>query len=253
MPESWTFYAAAVPAVILVGMSKGGFAGLSAMSLPLLTLVSPPIRAAAIMLPILIVQDWVSIWAYRRDFDRRTVSIMIAGGMIGIALAAAFAARVSDAAVLLFVGAIAAGFVLYSWVRRAPANDGPHTARIAPGIVWGACAGFTSFIANAGGPPFQAYALPLRLPPQRYAGTQTMIFAVFNLVKLAAFFALGQVSTENFAVSASLFPVAIAATFGGVWLVRRVQAAIFYKIVYALTFLLGCKLVYDGLRGLGTI
>ncbi|MDE2364742.1 MAG: sulfite exporter TauE/SafE family protein [Hyphomicrobiales bacterium] len=253
MPESWTFYAAAVPAVILVGMSKGGFAGLSAMSLPLLALVSPPIRAAAIMLPILIVQDWVSIWAYRRDFDRRIVAIMLAGGMIGIALGAAFAARVSDAAVLLFVGAIAAGFVLYSWLRRARADDGPRAARVGPGVIWGACAGFTSFIANAGGPPFQAYALPLRLQPQRYAGTQTMIFAVFNFVKLLAFFALGQVSTENFAVSASLFPVAIAATFAGVWLVRRVQAAAFYRIVYALTFLLGCKLVYDGLRGLGAI
>ena len=173
--------------------------------------------------------------------------------MVGIALGACFAARVSDAAVLLFVGAIAAGFVLYAWLRRSPANEGPQAASVGPGLFWGACAGFTSFIANAGGPPFQAYALPLRLPPQRYAGTQTMIFAVFNFVKLLAFFALGQVSTENFAVSASLFPVAIAATFAGVWLVRRVQAAAFYRIVYTLTFLLGCKLVYDGLRGVGAI
>ena len=53
LPESPIFYAAAVPAVILVGLSKGGFAGLATLSLPLLALVSPPIRAAAIMLPIL--------------------------------------------------------------------------------------------------------------------------------------------------------------------------------------------------------
>jgi len=61
------------------------------------------------------------------------------------------------------------------------------------------------------------------------------------------------VSTENFAISASLFPIAIAATFGGIWLVRRVQAAIFYKIVYGLTFVLGLKLIWDGARGLGWI
>ena len=253
MPESWIFYAAAVPAVILVGLSKGGFAGLSLISLPLLTLVSAPIRAAAIMLPILIVQDMVSVWAYRRDFDRRIVATLLAGAIGGIALAAIFAAHVSDAAVLLFVGAIAAGFVLYSWFRRATRGDAPHEAAIAPGLFWGACTGFTSFIANAGAPPFQAYVLPLRLKPQTYAGVQTMVFAAVNLIKLAAFFALGQVSTENFGISASLFPLAIASTFAGIWLVRRVQAAIFYKIIYGLTLVLGCKLIFDGARGLGWI
>ena len=253
MPESWVFYAAAVPAVILVGLSKGGFGGLSLISLPLLTLVSAPIRAAAIMLPILIVQDVISVWAYRRDFDRRIVAIFVGGGVIGIALAAVFAAYVSNAAVLLFVGAIAAGFVLYSWLRKAGQDDAPKPARLLPGLFWGACCGFTSFIANAGAPPFQVYALPLRLKPQTYAGCQTMVFAALNLIKVAAFFALGQVSMANFAISATLFPVAILATLAGIWLVRRVQAKAFYKIVYGLTLVLGLKLVFDGARGLGWI
>ena len=89
------------------------------------------------------------------------------------------------------------------------------------------------------------------MKPQTYAGVQTMVFAAVNLIKLAAFFALGQVSLDNFAVSASLFPLAIAATFGGVWLVRRVQAGIFYKFVYAMTFVIGLKLIWDGVTGLG--
>ena len=254
MTEGWIFYAAAAPAVILVGLSKGGFAGLSLISLPLLTLVAPPIRAAAIMLPILIVQDMVSVWAYRGDFDRRIVAILLAGGVIGIALATAFAAHVSDAAVLLFVGVIAAGFVLYSWFRRAVRGDAPQApAPIMSGLFWGACCGFTSFIANAGAPPFQVYVLPLRLKPQTYAGVQTMVFAAVNLIKLAAFFALGQVSFANVALSAKLFPVAIVSTLAGVWLVRRVQTTVFYKIIYALTLALGLKLIFDGARGLGWI
>ena len=65
----WTFYLAAVPAVILLGLSKGGFSGLSTLAMPLLALTISPVRAAAIVLPILIVQDWVSVWAFRRDFD----------------------------------------------------------------------------------------------------------------------------------------------------------------------------------------
>ena len=141
LPESPIFYAAAVPAVILVGLSKGGFAGLATLSLPLLALVSAPIRAAAIMLPILIVQDMVSVWFYRHDFDRRVVAILLAGSLIGIAGGALFAAHVSNAAVLLIVGLIASGFVLYSWLRKGSRDKAPQPANVAPGLFWGACLG----------------------------------------------------------------------------------------------------------------
>jgi uncharacterized membrane protein YfcA len=258
VPESLIFYAAAVPAVILVGLSKGGFAGLALISLPLLTLVADPLRAAAIMLPILIVQDMVSLWAYRREWDRRLVTILVAGSVLGIVAGAVFATRVSTAAVVLLVGLIAAGFVALHWIKtyrlrrkaEPPPAKGPD---LAPGLFWGFWLGFTSFLVNAGSPPFQVYVLPQRLPPQRYAGVQTYVFAAVNLIKLAVFVAIGQVHLDNLKTSATLFPLAIAATFAGVWLVRRVQAKIFYTIVYALTFALGLKLTFDGARGLGLI
>ena len=49
------FYLVAIPAVILLGLSKGGFSGLSSLAMPIMSLVSSPVRAAAIVLPILIV------------------------------------------------------------------------------------------------------------------------------------------------------------------------------------------------------
>ena len=60
-----SFYAAAVPAVILLGLSKGGFAGLGVLGMPLTALTIPPVQAAAITLPILMVQDVFSVWVYR--------------------------------------------------------------------------------------------------------------------------------------------------------------------------------------------
>ena len=71
------FYLAAIPAVILVGLAKGGFAGLGLIAIPLMALVVSPVKAAALMLPILIVQDMVSVWAYRREFDLRLSLIHI--------------------------------------------------------------------------------------------------------------------------------------------------------------------------------
>ena len=247
---TWQFYLAAIPAVILVGLSKGGFSGLSLLSIPLLALVTSPIRAAAIMLPILIIQDIVSVWAYRRSFDGRIVAIMIPGGILGIILAAITATYVTDAIVVLGVGLIASGFVLYTWVHRSGSRETPQTGSVPGGVFWGTCAGFTSFIANAGGPPFQVYVLPQRLSPPRYAGTMTMVFAAINWLKVAAFFAIGQVSLQNLSISARLFPLAIAATLTGIWLVRRVSGRLFYRIIYALTFVIGLKLIFDGARSL---
>jgi uncharacterized membrane protein YfcA len=99
------FYAAAVPAVVLMGLSKGGFSGIGLLSLPLMALVVSPVQAAAVMLPILIVQDVVTVWSFRRAVDRRNLAILLPSSAVGVAAAWLLAARVSDAAVALAVGA----------------------------------------------------------------------------------------------------------------------------------------------------
>jgi len=241
------FWLAAIPAVLLMGLAKGGFSGLGLLSIPLLCLVMPPVQAAAVMLPILIVQDAVSVWAYRKTFDRRNLMLLLPGCVVGIGLGWYFAARLSDAMVLLAVGIVAAGFVLINWRKQAVLEAAAQLKPSGPlGFFWGTVAGLTSFVAHAGGPPFQVYVLPQRLPPQLYAGTNTMFFAVTNLVKLGPYAALGQFSTGNLTIAGALFPLAILATITGVWLVRRVDANRFYTIVYALTFAVGLKLIWDG-------
>jgi uncharacterized membrane protein YfcA len=73
-----------------------------------------------------------------------------------------------------------------------------------------------------------------------------MFFAATNLLKVPPYIALGQFSRENLTAAATLFPLAIVATLAGVWLVRRVSADRFYNLVYALTFLMGLGLVWEG-------
>ena len=245
MPIDWLFMAAAVPAVILVGLSKGGFSGLSMLAMPLLSLVVSPVRAAAIMLPILIVQDWVGVWAFRRDFSVRNLVILIPASLIGIVAGWLMASHVSEAMVRLAVGMISIGFVIYMVWRARSEKPAPVEPEVAPGVFWGSLAGFTSFVSHAGAPPFQVYVMPQNLPPLVFAGTGTMFFAAANILKVPPYFALGQFSKENLMTSASLFPLAILATFAGVWLVRRVPADRFYNIVLILTFLVGVKLVWD--------
>ena len=244
------FFAAMVPAVVLMGLSKGGFAGLGLLSLPLMALVVSPVTAAAIMLPLLISQDVVTVWSYRREFDRRNLATLLPGAMLGVLAGYLLAAKVSDAAVGLAVGLISMGFALRRMLGDGKAPPPVTQARYGAGTFWGAVCGFTSMIAHAGGPPFQIYVMPQRLKPAAFVGTGAIFFAAMNLIKLAPYIALGQFTSQNLVASAALLPVAIVSTIAGVWLVRRVPAERFYTIIYWLLLAVGAKLVFDGIRGL---
>jgi len=52
------FIAAAIFAVLITGISKGGLGGLGLFAVPIMSLSISPVQAAGIMLPILIAIDW---------------------------------------------------------------------------------------------------------------------------------------------------------------------------------------------------
>lgn len=245
------FYAAAVPATILIGLSKGGLGGaMGQVGVPLMALVMPPVQAAAIMLPILIVMDIASLWSWRGHSDAKTLKLMLPGGLLGIGIGWLTASIVTDDMVKLIVGLVAiiffARYVLASAERRAKAQ--PHNTAAA--TFWSAIAGFTSFVAHAGGPPYQVYALPLRQDPKVYNGTSVIFFAVVNAVKVIPYFALGQFDATNLEASAVLMPLAPLATFAGAWIVKRMRPEVFYPFMYGMILLMGLKLSYDGIVSL---
>ncbi|NBU84898.1 MAG: sulfite exporter TauE/SafE family protein, partial [Sphingomonadaceae bacterium] len=110
MPSDPIFYSVAAIAVILVGIAKGGFAGLGAAAMPILVLVMDPAPAAAMLLPILIAQDVVGVWAFRRTFDMPTLKLMLPGAFVGVFLGWLLATIVPVDAVRALVGAIAVIF-----------------------------------------------------------------------------------------------------------------------------------------------
>lgn len=242
------FLLAGAVAVILLGLSKGGFAGIGAVATPLLALVVGPVEAAAIVLPLLVVQDMVGVWAFRHAWDRRIIATLLPGAALGVALAWFFADQLSEAAMRLLVGSISCLFGLRSlWIQRGGRVPAPSDPPRWFGVAMGVASGVTSQIAHAGQPPFQIYVLPQRLPRDTLIGTTAIYFAAVNWIKLPAYLALGQFTRPHLLASAALLPVAIAATLAGVHLARRVDATRFYTLIYALMLLAGAKLLADGL------
>lgn len=246
--DPW-FYALAVPAVIILGLAKGGFAGIGVIAVPLMALAVSPVLAASITLPILIVQDVVSVWAFRRTWDRGILILMLPSAAVGIFAGFALAAFVKPGAVELAVGAVSVVFALQRlWLERAAAPAAEARPEGLPwrGVLAGIAAGFTSQISHAGGPPFQMYVLPKRLERDVFIGTSAIFFAVVNWMKVPAYLALGQFTHQSLATSVALLPLAIASTWAGVWLVRRVPGAAFYRVIYLLLIGVGGKLAWDG-------
>lgn len=249
--DPW-FYAFAVPAVILVGMAKGGFGGaIALLGVPLMSLVISPVQAAGILLPILVAMDIVSLIAYRRRYHLASLKVLIPPALVGIGIGWLTAAVVTEAHVRLIVGIVALAFTLDYWfrsARRPPANTSP-----VKGAFWGTVAGFTSFVSHAGGPPLQMYLLPLRLDPRLFVGTSVVFFAVVNAAKIIPYYALDQLRLGNLETSAVLLPLAPLATLTGVWLVTVVDPKLFYRVTYTAVFIVSFKLTYDGLEGIGLV
>lgn len=248
MDHSTAFIVAALVATTVLGLAKGGLAGAGALATPILALAISPVQAAAILLPVLIVQDVISVWAFRHSWNRRIVVVMFPGCLIGIGAGWALAEFVSVEAVMAAVGFISVLFGLWRiWVERggrvAAASNSPDWV----GTLFGVATGFTSQIAHAGSPPYQMWVTPKQLPHQEFAGTNAVLFAMINWAKVPAYVALGQFSTANLLTSASLAPVAIATTLGGVWLIRRMRGRTFYLVVNLLLVVLGAKLIADAI------
>jgi uncharacterized membrane protein YfcA len=92
--------------------------------------------------------------------------------------------------------------------------------------------GFTSFVAHAGGPPVNAYVVPMRKTPVAFAATMAMFFAALNLSKWIPYAWLGLLDVRNMATSLALLPFAPIGVLVGVKLARRINPVLFYRLVY---------------------
>jgi uncharacterized protein len=245
--DPW-FYAVAIPALLLIGISKGGFGGgFGTVGVPLMALAIPPIQAAAILLPVLALMDLVGLYKYRGNWDRLQMRILAPGAVAGIVLGSLTFAVTSDDFVRLVIGAIAVGFTLWHWARgwvgMVSRQSRPSLAR---GSFWSGVAGYTSFVAHAGGPPLNVYLLPQRLEKSTYVGTTVVYFALVNYVKLVPYGLLGQFDATNLATSLVLAPLAPIGVLLGVAMQERISEVLLFRVVYAALLLTGVKLLWDG-------
>jgi uncharacterized protein len=244
--DPW-FYAVAIPAVFLLGLSKSGFgAGFGSLAVPMMALTISVPQAAAILMPLLLVMDLMGIRAYRKDFDKRLLWFLLPCGLVGTVIGTLLFKLISPPVVAGIVGVITLVF-LAQRLLFAPKKDDKPMPRWA-GALLTATSGFTSFVAHAGGPPFNAYMIAQRLSPVMFTATAAYFFFIINLSKWIPYAWLGLLDMRNFATSLALLPIAPLGVLVGVKIARRIEPTLFYRLIYLGMFLTGCKLVWDGFK-----
>jgi len=246
--DPW-FYLISIPAVMLYGITKGGFGGaISIISVPMMALVMPPTQAAAILLPILVLMDAAVVKAYWGVFDRTALKLLLPGGLVGVAIGYATAEAMNDNYLRILIGVLSVVFglqALRGWKTFAGRDHHPVSAS-----VFGVLTGFTSFSIHAGGPTMTMYLMPKNLSPLLFAGTAGIFFAVINVVKLLPFYALGQFTADNMLYCLVLAPLAPISVQLGHYLTRRSTPSVYYTIVNVALVIVGGKLLWDGIAAL---
>jgi len=246
MPTDPWFYATATIALLIVGIAKGGLGGgIGIVGVPLMSLVIDPIRAAAIMLPILLVMDAFAVRAWWQRWDAKNLRTMIPGAVLGTLIGFATFRMLSTDAMRLLIGAIALVISLNWFTARGLPQ--PKPSSMGRGTFWSTLSGFTSFSIHAGGPPAQVYLLSQQLDKSTFQATTVAFFFFVNALKLPFYAWLHQLEFANLSTSLVLAPLAPLGIRLGHVLHDRIDERVFYRVVYASLIVIGAKLIYDGL------
>lgn len=246
------FLAAAAPAVLVAGISKGGFgAGAGFAATPIMALALPPEIAVGVMLPLLCIMDLTGLRAYWRKWSWPDAKAMILGTIPGLAAGAAFFAVIPTDGLRVMIGLIALGFVAFQWARgRGWLGGGSRPFSFGRAAFWGAVSGFTSFASHAGGPPAAIHLLGRGLDKLTYQATTVILFWWINLAKLGPYWAVGLFGDGQVRAALWLAPLAVIGMLVGVWAHGRVSDVWYFRIIHTALLITGGKLIVDGLTGL---
>ena len=232
-------------AVVLTGISKSGFAGaIGGITVPLMSLVISPLHAAALLLPILIIADVLSLRQWWGQQNNQQLWLLIPAAVLGIVVGYFSFGRLDENSLRLMLGIITLLFALNMLLKLV--NQSKLTSAWA-GRLLGAISGFTSFVAHAGGPPLNMYLLPQKMPKTQYLATAVVFFAVVNLLKLPPYLMLGQLDSQLFFYALASLPLVWLGVKLGILLQHNISEKVFYQLVSLSMLLLGVRLTYQAL------
>jgi uncharacterized membrane protein YfcA len=248
--SGWEF-AALAAAALLVGFSKTAVSGANTVSLAVFAAVLPARASTGVLLPILIVGDVLAVLTYRRHAHWPTLLRLFPAVAAGVVIGTLFLVWADDAVVGTSIGAILllmAGVTL--WRRRrteAEADDDPDSVATRSGRVkarsYGVLGGFTTMVANAGGPVMSMYLLSAGFRKLGFLGTSSFFFLIVNVTKVPFSVGLGLIDGHSLLLDAALAAFVVPGALIGKWAVNGINQRLFEQLVIGATIIGGLQLL----------
>lgn len=244
----WEFTALAF-AALLVGFSKTAVSGANTVSLAIFAAVLPARASTGILLPVLIAGDVLAVLTYRRHAHWPTLWRLFPAVGVGVAVGTLFLVWADDAVVRTSIGVILlfmAGVTVWRR-RRADAAEQPDEVTSRTGRAkarsYGVLGGFTTMVANAGGPVMSMYLLSAGFRKLGFLGTSAFFFLIVNVSKLPFSAGLGLIDGHSLLLDAVLVVFVVPGAFLGKWAVTRINQRLFERLVIAATVVGGLQLL----------
>lgn len=236
--DPWAWAALAVAAVT-IGISKTALPGGSILAIALFAAVLPARTSTAATLLLLMVGDLFALFAYRRHAHWPTLLRLAPAVIAGLLVGFAFLALAGDGVVRRAIGVILLLMIAVTLWRRWRQSRADAVAPASGGLVlaasYGTLGGFTTMVANAGGPVMSMYFLATRTPVQVFLGTSAWFFAIINVIKVPFLTGLGLFQAPVLLMDAVLAPLVVIGALLGLRVARRMNQRVFDRIVIALT------------------
>ena len=241
-------FAIGIPVVLFAGISKAGFGSSATFVAPaILALVVPPGVALALMLPLLMIIDVAALRAYWGKWHRPSAMALSIGVVPGVAIGLVLFALVPSRVLQILIGIICLVFVASQSATALgwkATSDRPVSKPVV--ISTGVVAGFTGFIAHAGGPPMIMLLLRQQLQKLQFQATTVCVHWVINALKLPAYTALGLFTSDVLLLAFLLSPAALLGTWIGVRAHHWVTERQFFAFTYILLVCTGLRLLWVG-------
>ncbi|WP_371526014.1 sulfite exporter TauE/SafE family protein [Streptomyces sp. NBC_01283] len=240
----WGF-AALAAAAVLVGFSKTAVSGANTVSLAVFAAILPARESTGVLLPILIAGDVLAVLTYRRHAHWPTLWRLFPAVAGGVVVGTVFLMWADDAVVRTSIGAILLMMAAVTLWRRRTAADEAEPARRsrlkAPS--YGVLGGFTTMVANAGGPVMSMYLLSAGFRKLSFLGTSAWFFLIVNTSKVPFSVGLGLIDAHSLLLDAALVLFVLPGALIGKAAVHRINQRLFEQLVIGATVLGGLQLL----------
>ena len=241
-PWQWVLL---VAGALMAGFSKTGIPGSSILFIAIFPNLMPAKQATGVVLPMLVFADLFAYVIYRKNLEWQRVGLLLPWALAGILVGWLVLGHINDRQTTKIVGGILAlMLVMNFWRQRGTVDEAVTHMPVWFGPLMGTFAGFTTMVANAGGPVMSLYLLAMRLPKLAFMGTAAAFFLLINWIKVPFVAQLGLITPESFKLDLYLFPAVAVGALLGRPVIERINQRHFENGVLLLTGIAVLKLLF---------